>query len=58
MGRKNSPSAKKELTEIIQRYEAAKALILPIGMPPNANSTMHRKSLITDFNCTPATLAY
>ena len=25
MGRKNSPSAKKELTEIIQRYEAAKA---------------------------------
>ena len=24
MGRKNSPSAKKELTEIIQRYEAAK----------------------------------
>ena len=65
MGRKNSPSAKKELTEIIQRYEAANytwmatsSLILPIGMPPNANSTMHRKSLITDFNCTPATLAY
>ena len=61
MGRKNSPSAKKELTEIIQRYEAAKAekrQLLPIGMPPNANSTMHRKSLITDFNCTPATLAY
>ena len=69
MGRKNSPSAKKELTSSKDTkppkqkndnytWMATSSLILPIGMPPNANSTMHRKSLITDFNCTPATLAY
>ena len=65
MGRKNSPSAKKELTEIIQRYEAAKAEKRQLYLDGDQladiadwYSTMHRKSLITDFNCTPATLAY
>ena len=70
MGRKNSPSAKKELTEIIQRYEAAKAEKRQLYLDGDQladiadwyaterKSTMHRKSLITDFNCTPATLAY
>ena len=52
MGRKNSPSAKKELTEIIQRYEAAKAEKRQLYLDGD------QLAEITDFNCTPATLAY
>lgn len=70
MGRKNSPSAKKELTEIIQRYEAAKAEKRQLYLDGDQLADIAdwyaterkfndaQESLITDFNCTPATLAY
>lgn len=55
MGRKNSPSAKKELVTLITNYEEAKAenrqLYLdadqlpasPTGMPPSENLKKHKK---------------
>ena len=56
MGRKNSPSAKKELVTLITNYEEAKAEkpnnfiwmltnwpTSPTGMPPNENLKKHKK---------------
>lgn len=55
MGRKNSPSAKKELVTLITNYEEAKAEnrhfiwmltnwpASPTGMPPSENLKKHKK---------------
>ena len=55
MGRKNSPSAKKQLATLITNYEKAKAenrqlyldadqlADIATGMPPNGNLKKHKK---------------